>query len=124
MGSYRIGMVMEIKKSAGNIIRGDVSRKRLRWGGVAVIFFGILLLLGIINFYPRGGDSAGGIGLTSLGVVLAGFVMYFASFKCPICDSVIYKSGACKCQPNSAGRSAHIDRLKKTAAGPDWGGGA
>jgi hypothetical protein len=114
----------QIKKSSGHIIRDDVRRKKLRGAGLAIFFFSILLLLGVTHFYPRGGEAAGVFGLTSLGVALAGFVMFFASLKCPICDSVIYKSGACKCQPNSAGRSAHIDRLKKTAAGPDWGGGA
>jgi hypothetical protein len=112
-------MVMEVKKSAGHIIRDEVRRKRLRRGGPAVIFFGILLLLGITHYYPRGGDAAGVIGLTSLVVVLAGFIMFCASLKCPICDSVIYKSGACKCQPSSGDRSAYIDNLKKRAARQD-----
>jgi hypothetical protein len=56
--------------------------------------------------------------------VLAGFIMAAASEKCPICDSVIYKSGACKCQRSRAARSAYIDDLKWRAAGPDSGGGA
>ena len=105
------------------IIRDDVRRKRRRRFGLGLFFFGILLMLGITEFHRGGGEVAGVIGLASLGVSLAGSIMAAVSSKCPICDSPIYKSGACKCQPSRAARSAHLDDLKWKAAGPNSGGG-
>lgn len=113
---------MEIKKSAGQIIRDDVKRKRLKWVGLCIFFGGILLMLGITHFNPRGGDVAGYAGLLSLVVSLLGFAMYAASAKCPICDSPIYKSGACKCQPGRAARSAYIDDLNWRVGSTHSGG--
>lgn len=122
-GGYRTDMVMEIKKSAGLIIRDDVRRRKHMRAGLGIIFLSILLLLGITYLYPQGGDVTGVIGLMSLGSTLAGCVISFASERCAICDSMISKSGACNCQPSRAARSAHINNLKKGAAGPDSHGG-
>jgi hypothetical protein len=116
-------MVMEIRKSAGQIIGDDVRRKKLRRVGLGLFCFGILLMLGVTKLNRGWGEFAGVIGLTSLGVAGAGCVMAAVSLKCPICDSPIYKSGACKCQPSSAARAAHIDKLKRGAAGAKSGGG-
>ncbi len=91
-------------KSAEQIIRDDVRRKRVRRVGNGLSLFSGLILLAITQLDPKGATPAGVIVLC-LGVAPAGFIMFFAALKCPICDSVIYKSGACKCQPSSNDRS-------------------
>ena len=106
------------EKPAEQIIRDDVRRKRLWRVGSGLFLFSGLLLLAITQLDLRGAAPVGCIGL-GLCVALVGFVMAAASQKCPICDSPIYKSGACKCQPSRAARSAYIDDLKWRAAGPD-----
>jgi len=115
-------MVMGVKKSAGQIIRDDVRRRKLGRAGLSIFVLSILLLLGLTHFYRQGGDAVGVIALMSLGAALAGCVIYFASQRCPICDSAIYKSGACGCQPSRAARSAYIDDLKWRTVGRDSGG--
>jgi hypothetical protein len=110
------------KKSAEQIIRDDVRRKKLRRVGLGLFLFSGLLLFGTTQLDLEGGKPAAAIGV-GLVVALAGFIMFFAALRCPICDSPIYKSGACKCQWSSADRSAHIDNLKKRAAGLDSDGG-
>ena len=114
-------MVMERKKSAGQIIRDDVKRNMLRRVGVGLFFFGVLPMF-VITLNRIGGDIAGVISLAGLGVSLAGGIMVAISTKCPICDSGIYRSGACRCQPSRAARSAYIADLKWRAAGSDWAG--
>ena len=116
-------MVIERKKSAGQIIRDDMKRRRLRRVGLGLFFFGILPMFGI-TLNRVEGEIAGVISLGGLGVSLAGCIMVAISTKCPICDSGIYRSGACRCQPSRAARSAYIADLKWRAAGSDSGGGS
>ena len=115
-------MVMDVKKSAEQVIRDDVKRKRLRRVGLGLFWFGLLPMF-VITLNRVGGEIAGGTGLVGLGVSLAGGIMVAISTKCPICDSGIYRSGACRCQPSRAARSAYIDDLKWRTVGLDSGSG-
>lgn len=94
--------IMEIRKSAEQIIRDDVKRKRLRRVGLFFFFFFGLLPVFVITLNRVEGEIAGVMGLVGLGVSLAGVIMVPISMKCPICDSGIYRSGACRCQPSRA----------------------
>lgn len=113
---------MERKKSAEQIIRDDVKRQRLRRVGLSLFFCGILPML-VLTLNRVEGEVAGVTGLVGLGVSLAGGIMVAISTKCAICDSGIYRSGACRCQPSRAARADYIADLKGRAARPLSGGG-
>ena len=112
---------MEIKKPAGQIIRDAVIRKRRRRVSLGLFFLSVLLILGVPRLQLRGAAATAAFVLIFAPAV-AGCAMGIASARCPICDYAIYKSGACKCQPSRAARSAYIGDLKWRATGPHSGG--
>lgn len=114
-------MVIERKKSAEQIIRDDVKRKRLKRVGLGLFWFGLLPMF-VITLNRIGGDIAGVSSLVGLGLSLAGGIIVAISTKCPICDSGIYRSGACRCQPSRAARAAYLADLKWRAVGSDRAG--
>ena len=113
---------MEIKKPAGQIIRDAVIRNRRRRVSLGLFFLSVLLILGVPRLQLQGAAATAAFVLI-FAPAAAGCAMGITSARCPICDYAIYKSGACKCQPSSAARAAHIDKLKRGAAGAKSGGG-
>ena len=90
---------MEIKKPVGQIIRDAVIRKRRMSVSLGLFSLTVLLILGVPRLQLRGAAATAAFVLTFAPAV-AGCAMGIASARCPICDYAIYKSGACKCQPN------------------------